>query len=115
MKDEEIEELLRRVRPASPSLALRARILARRQPARRWPWLAAAALFALTLTLQYSAAQLRGALPGDGSSATLPGEAERISSVRELLEVSEDEARAIVVVQGIVERIVANRGEEERR
>jgi hypothetical protein len=62
MTDRDMEDLLRRVRPAGPRPALRARILAGtaasvRKPA--WPWgLAAAALFALTATLQFSTARM---------------------------------------------------------
>ena len=65
MNDDEIEGLLRGMRPAGPPPHLRARIVAPR-PARAWPWMAAAAaLFAVTTILQLSA----GDVLRDASSA----------------------------------------------
>ena len=59
MNDEQIENLLRSVRPAGPPPDLRARIMSARQ-ARAWPWAAAAAaLFAVAAVLQFSARELR--------------------------------------------------------
>jgi hypothetical protein len=52
MNDDQIERLLRQVRPAGPPVRLRARIVAARRP-RSWPWIAAAAaLLALTVWLR---------------------------------------------------------------
>ena len=59
MNDEEIEGLLRSVRPAGPPPELRARIVAA-QPRAAWRWLAvAAALFAIATALQVSAGAAR--------------------------------------------------------
>ena len=102
--DQDIEDLLRRVRPASPPRALRARILS---PARnrRWPWFAAAALLLMTLTLQYASARLRGTLPRNDAAISMEAEVESVASLRDLFDVSEDEARAIVLVRGLQSRI----------
>lgn len=43
MDEQAIEALLKRVQPAAPPAALRARVL-RARPARLWPWAAAAAI-----------------------------------------------------------------------
>jgi hypothetical protein len=53
MNDDQIEDLLRRVRPAGPPPRLRARIISARRPVpRAWPWVsAAAALLVLTVAL----------------------------------------------------------------
>ena len=109
--DQELEGLLRRVRPASPSTALRARILSPGRQ-RRWPWVAAAALLLMTLTLQYASARLRGALPRNDTMMLMDAEADAVASLRNLLDVSEDEARAIVLVRGIQARI-AERQEQD--
>ena len=109
--DDEVEDLLRRVRPASPSTTLRARILAPGRQ-RRWPWVAAAALLLMTLTLQYASARLRGALPRNEVVTPMDGEADAVASLGNLLDVSEDEARAMVLVRGIQARI-AQRQEQE--
>jgi hypothetical protein len=57
MNDRELEELLRRYRPAGASAHLRARVIADAVPAgRTWPWVAAAAvLLATTLNLHIAA------------------------------------------------------------
>ena len=109
--DHEIEELLRRVRPGSPPDALRARILS---PARhrRWPWFAAAALLLTTLTLQYASARLRGALPRNDTVISIDADVESVASLRDLFDMSEDEARAIVLVRGLQSRI-AQRHQQE--
>jgi hypothetical protein len=109
--DEEIEDLLRRLRPASPSAALRARILSPGRQ-RRWPWAAAAALLLMTLSLQYASARLRGALPRNDIVMLMDVEADAVASLRNFLDVSEDEARAIVLVRGIQARI-AERQEQD--
>lgn len=52
MSDSDIEELLRRYRPAGPPKQLRERILAIERTERIWPWMAAAAaLLVSALTL----------------------------------------------------------------
>jgi hypothetical protein len=62
MTDNELEDLLRRVRPAGPRPELRARIVAStaaRRGKRAWPWaMAAAAMLILTVVLQFSTAQM---------------------------------------------------------
>jgi hypothetical protein len=58
MTDEQLEQLLQASRPAGPPPELRARIVAVRDARRAWPWVAAAAaLLALTISLQVSAAR----------------------------------------------------------
>jgi hypothetical protein len=60
MKDEQIEDLLRRVRPIGPGPELRTRIAGARR-LRTWPWAAAAAaLLAVTVTVQFSTARTHG-------------------------------------------------------
>ena len=57
MNDDQIEDLLRRVRPAGPGHGLRGRILGAAPAAsgRAWPWaVAAAALLALVIGLRAS-------------------------------------------------------------
>jgi hypothetical protein len=62
MNDDQIERLLRQVRPAGPPARLRARIVAARRP-RSWPWIAAAAaLLALTVWLRGADTSLTMAL-----------------------------------------------------
>jgi len=62
MTDNELEDVLRRLRPAGPRPELRARIVAStgpRRAERAWPWgMAAAAMVLLTVTLQFSTARL---------------------------------------------------------
>jgi hypothetical protein len=54
MNDEELEELLRRVRPAGPGPELRRRIIAGGRVPRTWPWaLAAAILLAVAVSGQF--------------------------------------------------------------
>jgi hypothetical protein len=62
MNDQEIEDVLRRYRPAGPPRDFRARILRDAAPdGRTWPWVAAAAvLLATTLSLHIAADQLTG-------------------------------------------------------
>jgi hypothetical protein len=56
MQDFEIEDLLRRYRPAGPPAELRQRILATTRAPLIWPWAsAAAALLLLGLTFQFAA------------------------------------------------------------
>lgn len=60
MDDAQLEDLLRRVRPAGPPPRLRARIAERPRPLRAWPWVAAAAaLLIITAVLQASADRAR--------------------------------------------------------
>jgi hypothetical protein len=57
MKDEQVEDLLRRVGPVGPGPELRARIAGARR-LRTWPWaVAAAALLVVTVTAQLSTAR----------------------------------------------------------
>ena len=60
MKDEDLESLLRIYEPSAPSSSLRARIVSAGGGDRRvWPWaVAAAAMVALTVGFQLSAARL---------------------------------------------------------
>ena len=62
MNDDQMEDLLRRVRPVGPRPELRARIVAARRPAARaWPWVsAAAALLAITVALPRTNGQSPG-------------------------------------------------------
>jgi hypothetical protein len=82
MNDDQIEDLLRSVRPAGPPPHLRARILASR-PSRAWPWLAAAAaLLVTTAALQLSAGELRQEIHS-AVAAAQPTEASELDAVRE--------------------------------
>jgi hypothetical protein len=82
MNDEQIEGLLRTVRPAGPPPHLRARIVASR-PSRVWPWAAAAAaLFAIVTALQYSAAGVRQDAYS-AIAAAQPGQTPEIDVLRE--------------------------------
>ena len=59
MKDDELEDLLRRVRPLGPSSRLRTRIVgAEPHAGRTWPWAAAAAAM-LTMTVVLHAGATR--------------------------------------------------------
>lgn len=59
MNDEQLDDLLRCVRPAGPPSDLRARIFAPRRAPRAWPWaMAAAALLMLTVTVHFSATRM---------------------------------------------------------
>jgi len=56
MKDSDIEDLLRRYRPAGPPARLRERVVAAGPPRRIWPWAsAAAALLASVLSFHAAA------------------------------------------------------------
>lgn len=58
MDDRQVEDLLRRYRPAGPPESLRVRCLTPSPVARVWPWAAAAAaLLAITVVLEAAAAQ----------------------------------------------------------
>jgi hypothetical protein len=66
MTDDQLEQLLRASRPVGPPPELRARVVILRDVRRAWPWVAAAAaLLALTISLQVSAARELAAIrPG---------------------------------------------------
>ena len=112
MRDDELEGRLRQVRPAGPPPELRARIRSRRERA-GWPWLAAAALLLLTLTLQFMGAQLRQELRPEVAAR---GDAETalVSTVRDALGVTEDEARAIAMLYEIRTTIDAKQAAERQ-
>jgi hypothetical protein len=67
MKDDELEDLLRRVRPAGPPPELRARIvrssgaISARRVQRTWPWAAAAAALLVATLALHQAARLGAA------------------------------------------------------
>lgn len=59
MDDQQVEDLLKRYRPAAPPDSLRERCLTPLRPTRVWPWAAAAAaLFAITVGLEAAAGAL---------------------------------------------------------
>jgi hypothetical protein len=84
MNDHDIEDLLRRHRPAGPLPALRARILSAPIRSRRvWPWaVAAAALLAAAVSLQISAREIR---TGMGPQPVQPFIDEREGALRALI------------------------------
>jgi hypothetical protein len=60
MNDDQMEDLLKRVRPVAPRPELRTRIVSAQRPAARaWPWVsAAAAMLAVTIALPKTNGQL---------------------------------------------------------
>lgn len=96
MIDPELDDLLRRYRPAGPPSDLRARVVGDAAPAgRTWPWVAAAAVL-LAATVGLQVARLRLATPVE--DAELQGAAE-LRIVAEMLGGSEravDEARRLL-------------------
>jgi hypothetical protein len=94
MDDAELEDLLRRVRPAGPPPGLRARIAGCRRPPRAWPWVAAAAaLLIVTAVLQVSAERARASfwLQRD---AAVAADAADSQAVQEALGLDDVEIRA---------------------
>ena len=82
MNDEQIEGLLRNVRPSGPPPHLRGRINASGR-SRAWPWLAAAAaLVVMATALQLSAGELRRDTYS-AIAAARPGEPSDIGVLRE--------------------------------
>ena len=117
MNDDQIEALLRRVRPAGPPAELRARIVDAQRPARRaWPWAAAAAAALLmTTTLQVAAGRLREQARPPVATAAIDAESELASSLQTSLGVSAEEARMVAMVDGFRSRIENARANQERR
>jgi hypothetical protein len=92
MNDDQLEDLLRRVRPSGPRADLRARIVSARRPERAWPWAAAAAaLLFVTLFLQIAALRLRGDVRV--AIGTTASETDQFDRVRAALGLSELEMR----------------------
>ena len=74
MNDSDIEQVLRRYRPAGPPVHLRERVVAQARTQRTWPWIAAAAALLFTvLTFRIATRQqvdvfnpqLGSVVPGD--------------------------------------------------
>ena len=57
MKDSDIEDLLRRYRPAGPPARLRERVIAAGPPRRIWPWAGAAAALLVSVLSFHAAAR----------------------------------------------------------
>jgi hypothetical protein len=114
MNDDQIEGLLRRVRPAGPPPELRARILLA-QPARRaWPWAAAAAALLLMIAgLQWSAGELRHEI----RPATLEAGADDPESraLAEAFSLKEDEIRAMELKREFDRIMAADAAQEQGR
>lgn len=117
MNDDQMEDLLRRVRPAGPPVQLRARIVgATARPRPAWPWIAAAAAALLmTATLQVAAAGLRQQLRPAVVTVAIDAEGELTSSLQAWLGVSAGDARMIAIVDGFRSRIEDARATQERR
>lgn len=116
MNDSELEELLKRVRPAGPAAHLRARILSATAPRPAWPWIAAAAAVLLTtVTLQVAAGSLRGQTRPAAVAAAIDAEGELASSLQTSLGVSAENARMIAIADGFRSRIEGARANQERR
>ena len=104
MKDEDLEALLRNVRPAGPSPELRARILAARSARPAWPWAAAAAALLMTIVgLQWSAGELRQEMRPAPAAAS---EELDTAVLRETFQLSEGEIRAMTMKRDF-DRIMA--------
>lgn len=83
MDDRQVEDLLKRYRPAGPSDSLRERCLTPLRHARVWPWAAAAAaLLAITVGLEAAAA---GAMAGAGLVVAPDPTAQAIAELAEAL------------------------------
>ena len=103
MKDDQIEDLLRRVQPAGPPPELRARILATRPARPAWPWAAAAAALLLAIAgLQWSARELRHGI----APSVVASEDSETAMLRETLQLNEVEIRAMTL-QRDFDRIMA--------
>lgn len=110
MTDDQLDQLLQASRPAGPPPELRARIVAVRDARRAWPWVAAAAaLLALTISLQVSAArELSVIRPGGG----VPSE-EQSRDVADLSAFGlDDEAMQALAVRRQLERRLSIQQEE---
>jgi hypothetical protein len=105
MNDDQLEDLLRRVRPAGPPPALRSRILASRPARPAWPWAAAAAALLLTVVgLQWSAGALRNQMrPATLGSVAADAD---VAVLRETFGLNEEEIRAMTL-QRDFDRIMA--------
>jgi hypothetical protein len=115
MNDDQIEGLLRRVRPAGPPAELRARILGA-SASTGWTWLAAAAaLLLLTTALQLGSAGLREPLRPAVASPSTDIERELTLALQTSLGLTENEARMTAVVDGIRFRIEQGRTNQEGR
>jgi hypothetical protein len=115
MNDDQIEDLLRHVRPAGPRPELRARIVG--TPAKPgWAWMAAAAaMLLLTVALQFGAASLRQPLRQAVASASTSSENELTLALQTSTGLSENEARMAVVLDDLRFRIEQRRTNQEGR
>lgn len=110
MKDDQVEDLLRRVRPAGPPLELRARILASRAARPVWPWTAAAAaLLALIVGLQWSAGQLREDARPPLVAST---EESEMATLKATFNLTDEEVRAIVLARVFDRMLVSSTSPE---
>jgi hypothetical protein len=111
MNDEQLEQRLRRVRPAGPSAELRARIMSARPAARAWPWaVAAAALLALAVSLQVSAGRvLEGVRPAHAGPAV--DATPDLAALREAQAMDDADVRAMELSRELERRL--GRTEEE--
>ena len=115
MNDDQIEALLRRVRPAGPPAELRARILGG-SATPGWRWVAAAAaLLLLTTALQLGSAALREPLRSAVAARSTDIESELTLALQTSLGLTENEARMTAVVDGIRFRIEQGRSNQEGR
>ena len=115
MNDDQMEDLLRRVRPVGPRPELRTRIVG--TPAKRAGlWVAAAAaMLLLTVTLQFEAANLRQSLREAVVSASSGSENELTLALQTSTGLSENEARMAVVLDDLRSRIEQGRTNQEGR
>ena len=115
MNDDQIDDLLRRVRPAGPPAELRARIVgARARPA--WAWMAAAAaMLLLTVVSQLGSASLRQDLRQAAISGSSDSESELTLALQASTGLSENDARMAVVLDGIRFRVEQGRTNQEGR
>ena len=111
MTDDQIENLLRRVRPAGPPPELRARILSASPPRRAWPWLAAAgALLMMVVSLQSSAGQLRQQIqPQPPASVSQDSE---IALLQQTFGLTDDEMRALTITRDVDRMLAAEAGQQ---
>lgn len=113
MNDSDIEDLLRKYRPAGPPVEMRQRILATVRVPRIWPWAsAAAALLVMALTLRLAAGNLAAGAP---MNVEPPTSARIVEDLTTMLggDTNARELAEFIVFEQEVRREVASGGSEQ--